>query len=213
LAPGPAEETDLRSPWGLAALPDGDLAIAMAGSHQLWRLSFASAGGSPGSRLALLAGAGGEDLLDGPAENSLLAQPTGISLDGASLAIADCESSAVRIHDLGASAVRTVVGTGLFAFGDRDGAGDRVLLQHAQDLAWRGEGIVVADTYNDRLKRIDPTSRRCEPYPGAAGEAGALWEPMGISADGDGLLVADTNSHRIVHVSGEGTVTPIEIEE
>ena len=213
LAPGPANDLDLRSPWGLAPLPDGDLAVAMAGSHQLWRLERDPSGTFDHSRLALLAGAGGEELLDGPAENSLLAQPTGLALEGSVVAFADAESSAVRLLDTTGPAVSTVVGTGLFDFGDRDGSGDHVLLQHAEDIAWRDGELVVADTYNDRLKVVDPSSRRCEAHPGEAGEAGALWEPIGVSArDGD-LLVADTNNHRIVTVTRDGSISPIEIEE
>jgi NHL repeat len=213
LAPGAAAELDLRSPWGLSALPNGDIGIAMAGSHQLWRLERDGSGGFDEAILSLLAGAGGEDILDGPADTSLLAQPTGMALDGPKLAFADCESSAVRLLDLTDAAVGTLVGTGLFDFGDRDGVGDEVLLQHAQDLAWWGDEIVVADTYNDRLKIVDPRTRHCEPYPGEAGEAGSLWEPMGISAHDGELLVADTNNHRIVRVAPDGGISPVRIEE
>jgi hypothetical protein len=213
LAPGPAGSLDLRSPWGLATLPDGDLAIAMAGSHQLWRLERDRFGGFQEASLSVLAGAGGEDILDGPADQSLLAQPTGLTLDGQMLAFADCESSAVRFLDLTGPTVGTLVGTGLFDFGDRDGTGDEVLLQHAADVAWRGNELVVADTYNDRLKVVDPRTRGCEPHVGEAGEAVALWEPMGISADGEDLLVADTNNHRIVRVTADGAIVPISIEE
>ena len=213
LGPGPAAQIDLRSPWGLSTLPDGDLAIAMAGSHQLWRLERDRFGGFDEAALAPLAGAGGEDILDGPSDTSLLAQPTGLALDGQMMAFADSESSAVRFLDLTGPTVGTLVGTGLFDFGDRDGTGDEALLQHAQDVAWWGNQIVVTDTYNDRLKLIDPRTRRCEPYPGAAGEAGAFWEPMGISAHSEELLVADTNNHRIVRVAAGGEMSPVRIEE
>ena len=88
-----------------------------------------------------------------------------------------------------------------------------MLLQHSQDLAWRDGQLVVADTYNDRLKVVDPRTRECGPHAGEAGETGALWEPMGVSAWGDDLLVADTNNHRIVRVTPDGIVLPLEIEE
>ncbi len=51
--------------------------------------------------------------------------------------VADCESSAVRRMGEPGD-VSTVVGTGLFDFGDRDGVGDDVLLQHCLDVAWIG---------------------------------------------------------------------------
>ncbi len=210
----PATSVDLRSPWGLAPLPNGDLAIAMAGSHQLWRLERDAQGTLGEGTLSLLAGTGGEDIGDGPAPAALLAQPTGLSPLGSTLAFADSESSAVRAVDMTDDRVDTIVGTGLFDFGDRDGEGDHVLLQHAQDLAWRGSDLVVADTYNDRLKVVQPASRRCQAHPGEAGSAGALWEPMGISGGADGsMLVADTNNHRIVRVTPDGAIDSIEIEE
>ncbi len=213
LAPRSPAASDIRSPWGLSALPDGSLAIAMAGSHQLWRLERDRFGGFDEATLVLLAGAGGEDIEDGPAADALLAQPTGVAVTGASLAFADSESSAVRVLALDEGRVRTIVGTGLFDFGDRDGRGDEVLLQHAQDLAWRGGELVVADTYNDRLKVVDAGTRECRPHPGEAGEVGSLWEPMGVSAWGDGLLVADTNHHRLCRVTADGGLVPLEIEE
>ena len=36
---------------------------------------------------------------------------------------------------------------------------------------------------------------------------------MGVSAYGDELLVADTNNHRIVRVTADGSIAPISIEE
>lgn len=199
---GVATDIDLRSPWGLSAMADGGLAIAMAGSHQLWRLDPAS------GRLSLLAGRGAEELYDGPPREAALAQPTGLGLLGdGSLAVSDCETSAVRtVND---EEVRTIVGTDLFKFGDRDGVGDEVLLQHCEDLAPHGDVLAVADTYNDRLKRVDPTSRASAPWPGEAGEAGSLREPGGVFSDGDALLVADTGHHRIVSVAEDGALQEI----
>jgi hypothetical protein len=214
LSPGPALSVDLRSPWGLSPLPNGDLAIAMAGSHQLWHLAHDVNGDFEDAHLSLLAGAGGEDILDGPAEGSLLAQPSGLALGtGGMLAFADSESSAVRLLDPATAVVRTIVGTGLFDFGDRDGTGDRVLLQHPLDLAWRDDDLIVVDTYNDRVKRVESATGRCEAHHGQAGEAGVLWEPMGISAIGGNMLVADTNNHRIVTIAEDGAVTPLRVEE
>ncbi len=92
VAPGPALESELRSPWGLAAHGQR-LAIAMAGSHQIWELDPAS------GTLSLFAGRGAEELYDGPSLEAALAQPTGLaSLNDGSLAVADCETSAVRIE-------------------------------------------------------------------------------------------------------------------
>jgi hypothetical protein len=198
---GDPERAALRSPWGLA-VADGRLTIAMAGAHQLWTLER--------GHLELAAGSGGEALYDGRAARAALAQPTGVAaLSESALAFADCESSAVRM--LYADSVSTVVGTDLFEFGDRDGMGDRVQLQHCEDIAWQDAVLAVADTYNDRLKRLDPAKRECAPWLGEAGEKGALREPGGVFSDGATLLVADTGHHRIVSVGPGGTLTELKL--
>jgi hypothetical protein len=88
-----------------------------------------------------------------------------------------------------------VVGTGLFDFGDRDGAGDAVRLQHALGVTVGDDGVLyVADTYNGLIKRIDPATRESTRIAGGNGE---LWEPGGLTHTAHRLLIADTNHHRI----------------
>ena len=195
IVPGPGSDTSLRSPWGLALWRDR-LAITMAGSHQLWTLTLDGR-----DMLEPLAGSGAEDITDGRAERALLAQPTGLATDEERLFFTDSESSAVRVVG-GDSAPRvdTLVGTGLFDYGDRDGTGDEALLQHAEDLAWMGGRLYVTDTYNDKLKVLDPLSRLCRALPGGAGSGEALSGPAGVSASRGCLWVADTDAHRIVAV-------------
>ena len=198
---GPEVET--RSPWGIAA-HQGTLMVGMAGAHQLWRLDPETLAARP------WAGTGGEELIDGALARALLAQPTGVASLGAQVAFADCESSAIRIagEDGG---VRTVVGKGLFAFGDKDGFAQEVQLQHAEDLSAYDGALAVADTYNDRLKRIDPVTRESRPWDGEAGEAGAVREPAGVSADGTTLAVADTGNHRVVLVEPDGALSEVQL--
>ena len=110
----------------------------------------------------------------------------------------------MRELDLEARQVRTVVGRGLFDFGDRDGTPDVALLQHCIGIAADAEGrLVVADTYNGKLRRVD--GRTGEVQTVAAG----LDEPSGLSWNParNEWLVADTNAHRIVRVSADGTRT------
>ena len=207
IVPGPALDTALRSPWGIAVFDD-DLCVSMAGSHQLWRMRLAEGFLSP------LAGSGIEALTDGPGPQATLAQPMGLSEGPGGLFFADAESSAVRALGPGSDArVDTLVGTGLFDHGDRDGSGDGVLLQHCEDLAFHRGRILVADTYNHKIKSIDPATRRCHTLPGEAGSGESLLHPSGIWADEDRVLVADTENHRIVTVDpADGSVHEIEID-
>jgi DNA-binding beta-propeller fold protein YncE len=192
----------LASPWSVA-LAGGALYVAMAGSHQLWAMH------PDGSRRRVHAGTGGEELHDDLLERALLAQPMGLAVANGRLWFADAESSAVRWADLdGAGRVGTAVGTGLFDFGDRDGAGDTVRLQHAQDVAveTRTGRVLVCDSYNDALKWLDPVTRRVETW------VRGLHEPGGVAIGPGRVYVADTNAHRVVAVEREtGSVEEVEI--
>lgn len=114
----------LNSPWDLV-LNDGVLYIAMAGPHQLWRLDLAT------RELAVYAGSGAEARIDGPLLTCALAQPSGITTDGCRLYFADSETSSIRSADLDPEGlVTTIVGEDLFDYGDIDGSGAAVRLQH-----------------------------------------------------------------------------------
>jgi thiol-disulfide isomerase/thioredoxin len=149
--------TALRSPTGVA-LGDGSLFISLAGSHQVATVDARS------GELALLAGTGEVSCVDGGIDAATFGQPTGLSLSGRSLFVADAENSAVRRVDLDLGAVDTIVGSGAFDFGYEDGPRSRALLQRCLDVAALPDGntLLVADAYNGRLRRraTPPPSRR-----------------------------------------------------
>jgi hypothetical protein len=196
---GPARSIDLRSPWDLA-LHGTTLYIAMAGMHQLWALDL------PSGMLRPFAGNGREGIRDGNLDSAWLAQPSGLDTDGTRLYFVDSETSSVRTADLPPhDAVRTIVGTGLFDFGDVDGIGDRVRLQHPLGLAL-GDGVLyLADSYNHKIKRVYPAERRVESWlgdgtPGANdgnGNEARFHEPAGASVAAGKLFIADSNNHAI----------------
>ena len=62
--------------------------------------------------------------------------------------------------------VKTIIGEGLFTFGDEDGPVDRARLQHALGLTWAAGKLFVADTYNSKLKVIDAERKSCKTYLG-----------------------------------------------
>ncbi len=198
------------SPWGITLLGDRVL-IAMAGAHQVAVWDIGAGRGS------VLAGSGHEALRDGPLSQCAFAQPSGLvpAPDGRTLYVADSETSAVRALDLLEGTVRTLVGQGLFTFGDEDGTADSVRLQHPLDLAWLGELLYVADSYNHRIKTLDPRTRYCGRLAGSGragdadgrGDAAAFSEPGGISADANRLLVTDTNNHALRWVDPESGAT------
>ena len=187
----------LNSPWDLVVAGD-KLYIAMAGPHQLWVMDLTS------QRVEVYAGSGREARIDGTLRQAALAQPSGLTTDGKTLYFADSEVSSIRSADLPpGDAVLTIVGLDLFEFGDRDGQGDRVRLQHPLGVAFYDGYLYVADTYNNKIKRIHPQKRTSETLFGT-GEAGRqdgddplFDEPGGLTAANGKLYIADTNNHLI----------------
>ncbi|HVW36647.1 MAG TPA: hypothetical protein VHB99_05060, partial [Pirellulales bacterium] len=208
---GPPKKTPINSPWDLY-IHGKNLYIAMAGPHQIWKMPLDE------SEIGPYAGNGREDIVDGallptqPYEEgySSFAQPSGLASDGKKwLYVADSEGSSIRAVPFDPKGeVETVIGTSylprgrLFHFGDVDGEGKAVLLQHALGVVYYRDQIYVADTYNNKVKVIDPDKATCKTIagsgePGSADDPPQFDEPAGISAAGGKLYLADTNNHLI----------------
>ena len=187
----PAAKAELNTPWDVLA-HDGLVYIAMAGQHQLWLYDPAK------KEIRHFAGSGAEGIDDGELMDASFAQTSGLSTDGATLYAADPEASAVRAVDFSGSLARvhTLVGTGLFDFGDVNGCGDEVRLQHDLGVAWHAGQLFVADTYNGEIKQLDPHNRCVS----TVIAPGSLEEPGGLSFAGDTLYVADTDHNRVMVV-------------
>ncbi len=193
----------LNSPWDLVLLGE-TLYIAMAGPHQLWTLDL------PTGVARAWVGSGREDVIDGTGTRSAaLAQPSGLALDSDWLYFADSEVSAVRRANIKTAQVETLIGSGLFEFGDRTGAFQRSLLQHPLGVAIHDGKVLVADTYNHKIKRLDVPARQSADLlgtghtelPNETPAAISLYEPGGIAVQGDWLYIADTNHDRIIRAS------------
>jgi thiol-disulfide isomerase/thioredoxin len=188
---GPALKIPLCSPWDLL-LQDKRIYIAMAGHHQIWVFDPYN------KNVAAYAGNGNEDIVDGPVKNASFAQPSGLATDGKWLFVADSEVSGIRAVPMirVPGAVTTIVGKGLFEFGDINGPLDKARLQHALGVVYLDGKLYVADTYNSKIKLIDLARRTCETYLGD-GTSKFMEEPGGLSIAGGKMYIADTNNHRI----------------
>ncbi len=199
----PAKGVALASPWDVDVMPDGKtLVIAMAGLHQLWTYDIST------KTLSVLAGTGHEKLTDGPAMEADLAQPSGVSVRNGVVYFVDAESSAVRKLENGQ--IKTLIGTGLFDFGDVDGTYPQAMVQHPQGLFADKDKIWIADTYNFLIKSYDLTTGELRRYPVESGIT--LYEPGDIVVQGQTAFIANTNGHQIVKVdleSGVATALPL----
>jgi hypothetical protein len=187
----------INSPWDVVVV-GRQLYIAMAGFHQVWVLNLGTMEAQP------FAGSGREDIVDGQRLEAAMAQPSGFATDGKTLYVVDSETSSIRAVDLGfIGTMQTIIGEGLFEFGDQDGTDPQVRLQHPLGVAQQQERLYVADTYNHKIKIIYPHLKTSQTYLGS-GRAGSMdgalaefYEPGGLSIAGDKLYIADINNHAI----------------
>ncbi len=196
-AAGPALSIALNSPWDLQ-LVGRTLYIAMAGPHQIWKLDLEK------QEVSTFAGSGREARLDGSPDEAAFAQPSALATDEKTLYVSDAEANIIRAINLGPHGkVRTLVGGNLFDFGDVDGLGNDVRLQHPLGLALWNNKLLIADTYNHKIKLLDPAARSVKSLAGTGkpgqsdGAKPSFYEPGGLAVAGDKLYVADTNNHAI----------------
>ncbi|BAY88829.1 MULTISPECIES: thioredoxin-like domain-containing protein [unclassified Tolypothrix] len=192
--------TKLNSPWDLVKVGN-TLFIAMAGPHQIWEMNLEN------GVIKTYAGTGAEGCVDGSLNESAFAQPSGITSNGEELYIADSEISSIRgVGIIEPRVVRTLCGSGdLFGFGDVDGQGENVRLQHCLGVEYAENFLWVADTYNHKIKLVSPSTGNCQTILGdgviglqdGQGKNSRFFEPSGLSVMGSKLYIADTNNHAI----------------
>ena len=187
----------LSSPWDVAQVGN-DLILAMAGNHQIWKFDLET------QKVEVFAGSGAEARRDGNFTDAAFAQTSGLALQKNQLFVADSETSTIRALDLENKVVKTLAGGDLFDFGDRDGRGDAARLQHPLGITSDGENLYFADTYNSKIKKLNPQTREVSTL-----FAGNLNEPGGISFDGGALFIADTNNGLIKRFDLKGKTAKI----
>lgn len=213
--PRRADKTPIASPWDLAFYPDEEhIVIAMSGIHQLWSYDVEA------RTLKVLAGSADENLKDGEATAAQLAQPSGLSAFGGALYFVDAETSSLRV--LRDGKVQTLVGKGLFEFGHKNGGREDALMQHPLAVMADASGVYVADSYNHRLRRYEPASKKLTDFAGNGrqgtndgnGNEAEFREPSGLTKWEGRLVVADTNNHAIRTISlPEGVVKTLAVHE
>jgi thiol-disulfide isomerase/thioredoxin len=184
-------EAQLNSPWDLA-YDDSNLYVAMTGQHQVWRMSLSHPG------IERFAGSGREDIEDGSRTTACFAQPSAVACHDRQLFVLDAQASALRTLRFSGESVSTLVGMGLFEYGDRDGVGREARLQYPLGLAVdrARKELWIADTFNSRIRRMNLATRTVEHFDFKH----PLDEPRGLTLYGDKLFVANTNAHQIVAV-------------
>jgi len=194
--------TRIGTPSDLALIGD-KLYVLASGQNQIWLLDLGK------SRVNVYAGTGRLGIDDGLSLEASFAQPSGMLLTGQQLIVVDAATSAIRLVRLLDGRVSTLIGVGLYDFGDASGARDTARLQNPLAVAIDPRGIVfIADTYNDRIKALSLKNGTVR----AINVNYRLMEPGGLSVAAGALWVANTNAHEIVRIdlgTGVGKRVPI----
>ncbi|HZF97111.1 MAG TPA: hypothetical protein VEY92_02500 [Pseudoxanthomonas sp.] len=182
-------EVSLNHPQSIAAT-NSEIHLALAGDNRIWTYSLGE------GSLACSAGCGRLELRDGGGAMAAFAQPMSLACVQQVLYVCDALGSAVRSLQLRNAAVQTLVGHGLWEFGDADGRRDEARLQNPQAIALSPDSplLWIADTGNGALRTLRlgggevakvPLPRRLHGPAGLAATPGVVW-------------IAETHAHAVL---------------
>jgi hypothetical protein len=210
---GSAALASLNEPTAVAVTPDGGYLIADSQNHAIRKVDA-------GGIISTIAGTGvnGSTGDGGPATSAQLKKPTGVALTGdGGFVIAEHDGNRVR-KVAADGTISTIAGGPSAGFGGDGGPATSALLNGPSDVAAAADGaILVADTSNNRIRRVAPdgiiTTVAGNGATGHAGDGGpatnaTLTAPEGIlgTADG-GFVIADGGNDAVRQVTPEGTIS------
>lgn len=198
-------DTGMSDPYGVAV--DGKRNVYFSDGGERNTVSMLAPDGS----VRVLAG-GVEGYRDGVGAAASFNTPSGIALDRlGNVYVADTGNHAIR-KIAADGTVTTLAGSGIAGFADGQGA--QAQFNGPVGVAVDDDGIVyVADTYNDRIRRIAPdgmvTTLAGNGVPGIADGIGELAQfdtPCGIAVGKDGVYIADSRNDAIRRINPDGSV-------
>jgi len=203
---GPATEALLNFPTAVVADSAGHLYIADTMNHRIRRVD-----GETG-RITTVAGLGlprfsGDG---GPAVAAGLNEPAALAMaESQILYVADQSNNRVRAIDLKTGLISTVAGTGTATYNGDEIPATEAALAGPSGLAVAADGtLVIADTFNGRIRAVDPETGRIRTVAGNGGEyrfqgatepsSASLSRPSGIALDREGnLFITDSDNHLV----------------
>jgi DNA-binding beta-propeller fold protein YncE len=203
---GRADDARFSDPFGVASAPDGTVYVADAGNSARVRAI------SPDGHVYTIAG-GTRGFADGKGSAARFDTPSGLAIDAhGTLYVADTGNNAIR-RIASDGGVSTIAGDTVPGY--RDGPARNARFNGPMGIAVDAQGrIIVADTYNDRIRAIEPdgtvrTLAGGEPgFADGAGESARFQTPCGVFVDPDGKIqIADTGNGALRVLDAAGRVT------
>ena len=221
---GPAVGSQLSSPEGVAVDRDGNLYIADRSNHRIRRVDadtgiITTVVGN-GEETDSVFGAYGGD--GGAAIDAQLNRPKSVAVDReGNIYIADTSNHRIRKVDAGSGIITTVAGSGPRPWYGGDGGPATVaVLAHPHDVAAdRDANIFIADTGNNRIRRVDALTGVITTVAGGGanvhqgGPATDTYVPTPTAVVVDGaanIFITDVVADRILRVDAEtGIITAV----
>jgi streptogramin lyase len=207
---GPAVQAAFSSPHSIALDGRGNLYVADIGNHRVRRIDLRT-----GVVDTVAGSAERRRPTDGQAaKDHPLLGPRALFIHERALWIALREGHSVWRLDLASSVLSHAAGAGEAGYGGDDGAAERATFNGPKGIAIGPNGdVIVADTENHAIRRIDARTGRISTIAGGAltggetevGDASASAErlnrPHGVCVGRDGaVFVGDTLNHRVVRI-------------
>ncbi|MFJ1824738.1 thioredoxin-like domain-containing protein, partial [Streptomyces sp. NPDC088178] len=211
VAPEPVA-THLRFPGKALLLPDGGFLVSDTTRHRLVEIE------SDGETVRRHVGTGDRGFADGGPDEARFSEPQGLAvLPDGRIAVADTVNHAVRAFDLTTGITTTLAGTGRQWWQGSPTAGParEVDLSSPWDVAWFADRLWIAMAGVHQLWTYDPGTGTVRVAAGTTNEglvdgpADEAWfaQPSGlaVSADGERLWVADSETSALRYVERDGT--------
>ncbi|MDH3724396.1 MAG: PKD domain-containing protein [Thermoleophilia bacterium] len=203
---GPVASVNLRNPWGVAVLPNGDPLIADTYHHLIRTVTNGNVISVGGNGVAGYTG-------DGQATSQRLRHPMGLSTaaDG-SIYFADYSNQRVRKIDPNGNLV-TLAGDGASGYTGDGGPATSARLRNPRDVvADRAGNLYIADQSNHAIRKITPDGT-IGTIAGGIGAGGTgdgnpastakLNNPWSLAIASDGSLYVGTSDDRVRKITNE----------
>ncbi|MGH8907595.1 MAG: hypothetical protein ACRD0K_13975, partial [Egibacteraceae bacterium] len=209
---GPATQAQLAFPTDVAIDQIGNLYITEAGKHRVRRVDADGI-------MTTVAGTGIEGFSGdgGPATQAQLTHPEGIAVDDDGTLYITDDSNRIRRVDAD-GIITTVAGTGAEGFSGDGGPATQAELNNPEGIAIGGDGtLYIADSDNDRIRRITPTGV-ITTLAGTEGPLGGgdpatharFAYPTGVAIDQAGnLYITESGDGRLRGIDPTGVITTI----
>lgn len=184
-----AVDVRLNRPWGMALSQDR-LYFTQAGANQIWEYWVSQ------HKLRRVSGSGALGCVDGGAAHAEFAHPSGIAVVQQTAYVVDSTSSALRSVNLLNGQAQTLVGSGLYEFGDEDGPRQSARMQRPTAVVLDDDSprLWIADTYNSSLRTLKLGGGELK----RSDLAHALAGPQALCAFQGQIWIADTAANDIL---------------